>query len=126
MAYKYTPISQWGSEDDEIKYDSKGRPLAHLGADWADILGEEHTETQVSGLMNNGTNVWNRTVIIVSLDGLRWDYLDRGKTPILLAASREGLRAEHMRPIFPSLTFVSELGTVFDYCSLISLNFQPK
>jgi predicted AlkP superfamily pyrophosphatase or phosphodiesterase len=41
----------------------------------------------------------------VSLDGFRWDYLDRGLTPNLSRLAREGVRAEAMVPVFPTKTF---------------------
>src|ERR1700761_2652701 len=43
-------------------------------------------------------------LILVSIDGLRFDYLARGKTPVLKALAAEGVSAA-MRPSFPSLTF---------------------
>ncbi|TFL02619.1 alkaline-phosphatase-like protein [Pterulicium gracile] len=55
--------------------------------------------------MSNGTHEFKKTVLIVSIDGLRADYLDRGLTPHLLDISRKGLRAKSMQPIFPTLTF---------------------
>jgi predicted AlkP superfamily pyrophosphatase or phosphodiesterase len=45
------------------------------------------------------------TVVLVSLDGFRWDYLDRGLTPYLSRLAREGVRAEAMVPVFPTKTF---------------------
>ncbi|KAK7468996.1 hypothetical protein VKT23_003492 [Stygiomarasmius scandens] len=54
---------------------------------------------------SNGTHDFKRTVLIVSIDGLRADYLDRGLTPHLLDISKDGLRAKSMMPIFPTLTF---------------------
>ncbi|EJT98619.1 Phosphodiest-domain-containing protein [Dacryopinax primogenitus] len=56
-------------------------------------------------LLNNGTHQFRSTVIMVSLDGLRADYVDRGITPHLLEISRQGLRAKYMKPVFPTLTF---------------------
>jgi predicted AlkP superfamily pyrophosphatase or phosphodiesterase len=44
-------------------------------------------------------------VVLVSLDGFRWDYLDRGLTPNLSRLAREGVRAEAMVPVFPTKTF---------------------
>jgi predicted AlkP superfamily pyrophosphatase or phosphodiesterase len=41
----------------------------------------------------------------VSIDGFRWDYLDRGLTPNLSRLAREGVRAEAMVPVFPTKTF---------------------
>jgi predicted AlkP superfamily pyrophosphatase or phosphodiesterase len=45
-----------------------------------------------------------QTVLLVSIDGFRADYLDRGLTPTLAALAAGGVRAV-MRPAFPSLTF---------------------
>jgi len=45
------------------------------------------------------------TVILVSIDGFRADYLDRGLTPNIAALAAEGVRAQSMRPSFPSVTF---------------------
>ncbi|MDP5278852.1 alkaline phosphatase family protein [Sphingomonas sp. DG1-23] len=42
--------------------------------------------------------------ILVSIDGFRPDYLDRGVTPVLSRLAAEGARAA-MRPSFPSKTF---------------------
>ena len=73
-----------------------------------------------SGLGWNGTHWFNKTVIMVSIDGMRYDssdlaylshspplvrradYLDRGLTPHLLKMGQFGLRAKHMKPIFPA------------------------
>ncbi|KAH9841758.1 Phosphodiest-domain-containing protein [Rhodofomes roseus] len=56
-------------------------------------------------LRSNGTHYFKKSALIVSIDGLRADYLDRGLTPHLLAISKKGLRAKSMKPIFPTLTF---------------------
>lgn len=42
--------------------------------------------------------------ILVSIDGFRADYLDRGDTPTLKALADDGARGS-MRPSFPSLTY---------------------
>ncbi|NJC07511.1 putative AlkP superfamily pyrophosphatase or phosphodiesterase [Polymorphobacter fuscus] len=44
-------------------------------------------------------------VILISVDGLRADYLTRGVTPNISALAASGVRATAMRPSFPSLTF---------------------
>eukprot|EP01037_Dinobryon_pediforme_P007777 gene7777-7843_t len=44
-------------------------------------------------------------LILVSIDGFRADYLDRGITPTLSAVAAAGTRAERMTPSFPSVTF---------------------
>jgi len=45
------------------------------------------------------------TVILVSIDGFRADYLERGLTPNIAALATRGVRAQAMRPSFPSVTF---------------------
>ncbi len=44
-------------------------------------------------------------LILVSIDGMRADYLGRGLTPTLDAIAAGGVRAEYLRPSFPTLTF---------------------
>lgn len=46
-----------------------------------------------------------RPVILVSIDGFRAEYLDRGVTPNLARLAAGGVRAVAMRPSFPSITF---------------------
>jgi predicted AlkP superfamily pyrophosphatase or phosphodiesterase len=45
------------------------------------------------------------TVILISLDGFRYDYLDKFKPPTLNELARTGVRAKWMTPSFPSKTF---------------------
>jgi predicted AlkP superfamily pyrophosphatase or phosphodiesterase len=49
--------------------------------------------------------------ILVSIDGFRSDYLDRGVTPTLSGLARDGVRAS-MRPSFPSKTFPNHYAIV--------------
>jgi predicted AlkP superfamily pyrophosphatase or phosphodiesterase len=44
-------------------------------------------------------------LILISIDGYRADYLDRGHSPALAALAADGVRAAGMRPVFPSLTY---------------------
>jgi predicted AlkP superfamily pyrophosphatase or phosphodiesterase len=52
-----------------------------------------------------------RALVLVSLDGFRWDYLDRHPTPNLDRIA-EGVRADSLRPPFPSYTFPSHYTIV--------------
>ncbi|KAF8512855.1 Phosphodiest-domain-containing protein [Hysterangium stoloniferum] len=65
----------------------------------------DHIDLQSGAFKSNGTHDFKSTVLVVSIDGLRADYLDRGLTPHLLEISRTGLRAKWMQPVFPTLTF---------------------
>jgi predicted AlkP superfamily pyrophosphatase or phosphodiesterase len=51
-------------------------------------------------------------LILVSLDGFRWDYLDRGLTPTLSRLARDGVRARWMVPVFPTKTFPNHFSIV--------------
>ena len=53
----------------------------------------------------------SRLTILVSIDGFRADYLDRGDTPALTALAAEGARGA-MRPSFPSLTFPNHYALI--------------
>lgn len=44
------------------------------------------------------------TLIVISIDGFRADYLDRGLTPTLSQLAKNGVRSVGMRPAFPSVT----------------------
>lgn len=46
-----------------------------------------------------------RILILVSLDGFRWDYLQKFKAPNLSRLAAEGVQAERLIPQFPSMTF---------------------
>ncbi len=44
-------------------------------------------------------------VVLVSLDGFRWDYMDKAATPNLDRLATRGVRAERLIPSFPTKTF---------------------
>jgi predicted AlkP superfamily pyrophosphatase or phosphodiesterase len=50
------------------------------------------------------------SVIVLSWDGVRHDYLDRDEFPGLGRVESEGLRAERLIPIFPSSTFPNHVA----------------
>jgi len=45
------------------------------------------------------------TVILISMDGFRYDYLDKYNPPTLNALAKDGVRAKWMIPSFPTKTF---------------------
>lgn len=55
--------------------------------------------------VSNGTALFAQTTIIISLDGFRADFLNRGLTPRLNAFIKEGVSPLYMLPSFPSVTF---------------------
>lgn len=44
-------------------------------------------------------------LVLISIDGWRWDYLDRLDAPRLQALAARGVRARELIPVFPTLTF---------------------
>jgi len=50
------------------------------------------------------------SVIVLSWDGVRHDYLDRVSLPALARVEAEGLRAERLIPVFPSTTFPNHVA----------------
>ncbi|MGY1425474.1 alkaline phosphatase family protein [Lysobacter sp. A289] len=52
------------------------------------------------------------TVVLVSIDGFRADYLELGITPNLTRLAGEGVQAEWMNPSYPSLTFPNHYSIV--------------
>lgn len=56
-------------------------------------------------LLSNGTALFAPTTLIISLDGFRADFLQRGLTPRLNTLVKEGISPPYMNPSFPSVTF---------------------
>ena len=51
-------------------------------------------------------------VILISIDGMRADYLDRPDLPNLQRMRRQGARAQGLIPVFPSVTFPNHYSIV--------------
>lgn len=67
---------------------SKGRKSAHI-----------------ANYVSNGTALFGPTTLLISLDGFRADFINRGLTPRLNAFIKEGISPKYMLPSFPSVTF---------------------
>lgn len=48
-----------------------------------------------------------RYLVVLSMDGFRWDYASRTSTPTLDYIAANGVRAERLKPSFPSTTFAN-------------------
>ena len=70
------------------------------------------------------------TVIVLSLDGVRHDYLDRGTLPAFARIERDGLRAGRLVPVYPSTTFPSHVslatGTTPDVHGIVDNRFRDR
>ncbi|KAK5991118.1 putative pyrophosphatase/phosphodiesterase [Cladobotryum mycophilum] len=72
---------------------------------WKLSKGRKATGGVKHHFVSNGTALFAPTTIIISLDGFRADFLQRGITPRLNAFIKEGVSPKYMLPSFPSVTF---------------------
>src|SRR5258708_2574224 len=61
----------------------------------------------------NSTEQQNKPyVILISVDGFRYDYAEKYKAEHLMALANEGVKASSMVPCFPSVTFPNHYSMV--------------
>lgn len=67
-------------------------------------------------------------LVLVSIDGFRWDYLERFNPPVLSRLAAEGVRAEELTPQFSSKTFPNHYtivtGLTLAHHGIISNNMR--
>jgi len=63
----------------------------------------------LAGLLWSATSA-SRTLVLVSVDGFRWDYLDWPQARQLNAIAEQGTRVTKHRPVYPSKTFPGHLS----------------
>ncbi|HEY9261759.1 ectonucleotide pyrophosphatase/phosphodiesterase [Chitinophaga sp.] len=66
---------------------------------------QDTAQLKVEGRKNSATQQTKPYVIMISIDGFRYDYAEKYKASHLLQLSGAGVRATAMQPSFPSLTF---------------------
>jgi predicted AlkP superfamily pyrophosphatase or phosphodiesterase len=77
-----------------------------LNEDAADVTATAPGETvRGSGGVNAAHQQAKPYLILVSIDGFRWDYMDLYPTPNIDRIAATGSRAERLLPVFPTLTF---------------------
>ncbi len=66
-------------------------------------------------------------IVMVSLDGFRWDYPDRGFSPKIISIANKGVRALSLQPQFPTMTFPNHYsiitGLLPEHHGIIANNF---
>ena len=50
--------------------------------------------------------------LLISIDGFRGDYLDRGMSPALSQLARQGAFSQELMPVYPSVTFPNHVSIV--------------
>jgi predicted AlkP superfamily pyrophosphatase or phosphodiesterase len=80
------------------------------------------------GFKGDGRKKFKNYVLLVSLDGFRWDYSQLYKTPNIDKIATEGVKADRLIPSFPTITFPNHYtiatGLYPDHHGLISNNFM--
>ncbi|WP_317166423.1 ectonucleotide pyrophosphatase/phosphodiesterase [Chitinophaga varians] len=69
------------------------------------LYAQDTTQLTVEGRKNSASQQTKPYVIMISIDGFRYDYAERYHAQNLLRLSGQGVRATAMQPSFPSLTF---------------------
>lgn len=81
-----------------------------------------------AALAQNSVN--DRYVVVLSMDGFRYDYDDRTETPTLDSIASVGVKVEHWIPAFPSLTFPNHYsmatGLYPDHHGIVHNNFYDE
>ncbi|KAI7905086.1 alkaline-phosphatase-like protein [Cokeromyces recurvatus] len=67
--------------------------------------GSHHHVRGAEKLYYNGSDYFASTVVLISLDGFKPDYLDRDITPNMKQLAEKGVMAKYMHPAFPPSTF---------------------
>ena len=69
-------------------------------------------------------------LILISIDGFRWDYMDRYPTPNMDRIAATGTKAERLLPVFPTLTFPNHYsiatGLYPDHHGLVANDFPDS
>jgi len=74
--------------------------------------GTDTTQQVVPGRLNSITQQKKPYVIMISVDGMRYDYATKFNASHLLALGRTGVKAEYMIPSYPSVTFPNHYSLV--------------
>ncbi|RZM74823.1 alkaline phosphatase family protein [Pseudoalteromonas rubra] len=53
-----------------------------------------------------------QSVVMISLDGFRWDYIEKHKAKNLASIAAQGVRAEYLEPVYPTKTFPNHLSII--------------
>jgi predicted AlkP superfamily pyrophosphatase or phosphodiesterase len=80
-----------------------------------------------SGFRNDTGKPYKNYVVLVSMDGFRWDYYKVYKTPNLNKLAKDGVKADRLIPSFPTVTFPNHYtivtGLYPDHHGIVNNNF---
>lgn len=82
-----------------------GSPVAFVALMLLLVVLASGCEQTKSGSQSSDSETPSSPVLLISLDGFRWDYLDRYEAPHLKQLAEVGVRADALIPVFPTETF---------------------
>src|SRR6188474_778998 len=82
------------------------------GPHTTDGAGQASSIPRASGGINRPEHLQKPSVLLVSFDGFRADYLDRFELPNFRRVMARGARARGMHPVFPTITFPNHYSLV--------------
>jgi alkaline phosphatase D len=84
----------------------------------------------ITGFKKEGRRPFRNYVVLISLDGFRWDYNKLYNTPNLNRLAADGVKADRLIPSFPTKTFPNHYtlatGLYPDHHGLIDNSFPAK
>jgi predicted AlkP superfamily pyrophosphatase or phosphodiesterase len=84
----------------------------------------------IAGFTESQRKSYKNYVILVSLDGFRWDYADLYRTPNINRIASQGVKADRMIPSFPTVTFPNHYtiatGLYPDHHGLVDNSFKDS
>ena len=86
--------------------------LLFLGLAYGAFHASKRKPSSAAQTFWNGTHAFKPTTILISLDGFRADFLNRGLTPAMSAFIASGVSPRYMLPSFPSVTFPNHFTLV--------------
>lgn len=66
--------------------------------------------------MSHSYNNDRPPLLLISIDGYAWDYIQRGHSPVLERLARLGVTSEYLLSVFPTMTFPNHYSIVTVRC----------
>ncbi|MBQ4833670.1 alkaline phosphatase family protein [Pseudoalteromonas sp. MMG010] len=63
-------------------------------------------------LLTHHANAAQQSVVLISIDGFRWDYIEKHNAPNLKKMAQQGVRAQKLIPVYPTKTFPNHISII--------------
>ena len=94
------------------------------------LKAQDTTQQIISNRYNAIAQQQKPYVILISIDGFRWDFADKFNAKNLIALCKKGVQAQYLTPSFPSLTFPNHYtiatGLYPAHHGIVDNNFYDK